>query len=315
MKKNEPTDVKKLTMLSAGIVVAVGAAYWSISSTLASEPAPRRPNEPASGAELAQATSAQPGTTAAPAVPAPAGEPAGSPLLASGEMLLAVEADPFAELPPAPDERAANASKPVAAAVQLTPPAGFRPPALPGIGSGLFRIPVAKPAGLFASVAPSKPVVEPAPELLGTLLGSHPSAIFASGGGMAVVPAGGRYGSWRVVAVDHGTVTVKSRAGTRELRVRGVLSAGAAATGAGSETALAEPEAPFGKTEDLMALAPTVPAGLPVRPVSLPLEPRPDPRQPQPLPVQSPEEAPGPAELPPAELPPADPGPAPEPGH
>src|SRR5258708_31736963 len=47
------------------------------------------------------------------------------------------------------------------------------------------------------------------PTLVGTMLGDRPSALFRSGDKVASVPMGSKMGSWRVIAVDQGEVTVQ----------------------------------------------------------------------------------------------------------
>jgi hypothetical protein len=66
------------------------------------------------------------------------------------------------------------------------------------------------------------------PELVGTLLGDRPSAVFRGAKQLAVVPVGGRFGDWKVQAVRHGEAIVKSGTRTVRLDVNGGSASGIA---------------------------------------------------------------------------------------
>jgi hypothetical protein len=71
-------------------------------------------------------------------------------------------------------------------------------------------------------VAP--PIVEI--ELVGTLLGVRPSAVFRTGEKMVTVPVNGTFAGWKVITVQHGEVVVTSTGRTVRLNVGMNASAG-----------------------------------------------------------------------------------------
>jgi hypothetical protein len=57
------------------------------------------------------------------------------------------------------------------------------------------------------------------PELVGTMVGARPTAVFKSDKTMVMVPQGAAYRGWRVMAVGHGEATVWNGGVTLKLRV------------------------------------------------------------------------------------------------
>jgi hypothetical protein len=134
---------------------------------------------------------------------------------------LAPSADPFA---------------PAAISVAPAAPSGTgkaRSPRLTRTATGGFltgghdrdipTLPVETPPPTVSHPVSQKPEV--APELIGTLLGDQPSAVFRGDRALVVVPVGGTIGRWRVTAVSHGTARVQSAAGSIQLSVGGTRGA------------------------------------------------------------------------------------------
>jgi hypothetical protein len=119
------------------------------------------------------------------------------------EAMLAPQADPFAPLStaslPAPQERA-PAVQPSQPVVERLPnlPAGMQlRPLIPPMASNPLEI----KSGSERDADSAAP-----PELIGTLIGEHPSAVFRSKDGVVIIAAGKTIGPWRVSRVVHGGV-------------------------------------------------------------------------------------------------------------
>jgi hypothetical protein len=176
-------------------------------------------------------------------------------------------------------------------------------------------LPPANGAGGFTpqvQIVPQAP-----PQLVGTMLGDSPSAVFKTGAGLRVVRRGQQIDSWRVVAVDHGTATVRSG------KISHLLTVNARLGSVEVTPARAVAETPSTKEVTMgMAMGVALPDSVPPPPVDLPLRPDPatvpDPA-PAPLPQKAPETPPvsavpvvPAAPVPPAEAPtPAGGSPAP----
>lgn len=268
MNNNQKTSPATVAALVAGCCLAVGFAAWSITRAM-------NPSAPAKGTT----TTATTGTVA----PAPLDLAGPAPLtpeqqrrVAGGEAGLAPHADPFGLLPQPP--RAVAATRPPALPpLAAGSPGGNRPPVLPAVTSwpgGPGDLPPMRPLPAFGGPGPgpggqgtsrSTPVraLPPRPELIGTLLGAHPSAVFRSGGEFTVVPVGGSVGGWRLLTVEHGGVVIRSGAETARVLVGGKKPDGII-------TAESKPPA-------VPALSPTAPLAPPTAPPALPT-PQPDPK-------------------------------------
>ncbi len=259
-KKTDPKTVAALLVATCG---AVGFASWSITRALNPPAQTAEATSAAPGANAPAAGGANPGISFEPVTPpvAPDGGavtmPVGSATTQAvvdirpaggGEVGLAPNADPFT---PIPTELAAT----VASNPSLLPArvGGSQIPALPAVaswrGPGTLLpletapLPLAFPGrGAAPPSAPSAPAprpaaptIEPAPPLTGTLLGDIDCALFTVGTRLVVVPVGETIGAWRVMAVDHGSATLRHgkhsvRRMVGEMPVDGIAQAGAGAS-------------------------------------------------------------------------------------
>jgi hypothetical protein len=239
MSNKRQDDPKKIAALSAGIVVAVGFAGWSINNAL-NPPAraeDRTPNLPAAAADTgspSEETAVAPAAGAAAPAQAEEGldgtmgsvtvsRPAGGVVLPP-EAVMAADVDPFTPLPPVV---APEPARPEPGVVLASSGAGGQRTGGWREESGPGWLPPAGPAG--APDVAIRAVVrapEPAPKLMGTLLGDRPSAVFAGDRAMEVVPIGQTIGSWRVIKVEHGRVVLRHGKMTRHLGVAPPPAAG-----------------------------------------------------------------------------------------
>jgi len=216
MKKKQ-TSPGTIGLMIVGIVAALGFAVWQVTSAMGPGPAPAKP----AGPTTAAAPATGPGTTAATAATAPTAD---KPQVSSNaDATLNPNADPFTPLatPPAPVQ---NNAAPIQRAVVNA--AAGTPYKVPENNQG--RLPS------FTGVKPmtipnTNNIVNlaPEPELVGTLLGDRPSAVFkADNAGLAVVPKGATLHGWKVIDVQHGSALVKNNGVQVKLVVGGMAPTG-----------------------------------------------------------------------------------------
>jgi hypothetical protein len=239
-KKASPATV---AAMGGAALAAVGFAGWNIVQAVSPAPAaaPAAPpalpeSRPAEGAPSpVRDTSGAPSTPAAPKEAASAGDTAEN---------LAVDANPFAPLPAKAVSQ--NAPGPVVLpAAPLGPLGGPQRMGAPAFGTPFL------PAGPQARPAP--PAEEKEPQLVGTLLGERPSAVFRMDKVLSVVPEGASLGSWKVISVAQGGAVIKNARRTL------TLSVGA---GGGSVMTSEKPVARAARQESVLASAFSVPSEL-----------------------------------------------------
>lgn len=270
MAKNNATDPKKVVALSAGTIVALGFAAWRITEAVGpGGGGGAAPSAPAASAP-AEAP-AQPATAAEAPIPPELDRPAvalGQP--GNSEETLALSADPFRSV-------AAPATLQIAAApqpnVKEMPDMGSPGPLPPNDG---HPDPATQP--LVKTLPPAPP------QLVGTLLGDSPSAVFKTEAGLQVVRRGGQIDAWKLVAVEHGGATVRHGKLSRQLTVNTRLGA-IQVTERGSTAEAPTPEM-MAATSGKMETMAEVPATVMPR-VSVPVAPSRDaiPAQPEPAPI------------------------------
>jgi hypothetical protein len=227
MSEKKPNNSQTVALLGVGTAAAIGVAVWSISSALAPRLVYRTtplvvptPTTGASsntgGASRDGATSgALPGSAAdissrtGGSVAAPISQGPGSRPTVTSEAVLAPEADPFVPLP--------------TDSVVIQPPRGTGQTSvdrsLSGHGTitgrGIAVLPTQYPT-LGGSIPSNRGTIPPfvtppppAPELVGTLLGEQPSAVFRGGSQLVAVPVGASFGGWKVVDVGQGVAVIK----------------------------------------------------------------------------------------------------------
>ncbi|HOM82504.1 MAG TPA: hypothetical protein PLZ94_12015 [Armatimonadota bacterium] len=269
MSNTQKSSPATIAALIAGCCLAVGFAAWNI--TRAMRPA-APPADTASTAK--EDTAPVPLELAGP----PPLTPAQERRMASGETALAPHADPFVQLPD-PPAVAATSRPPSLPPLATASTGGSQLPTLPAVswpgGPGILPpirpIPgggAAGPAGTtWPRQAHTPRPLPPKPELIGTLLGARPSAVFRSGGKLTVVSISETIGGWRLLTVEHGGVVIRSGNETARILVGGEPSSGIATS------VSSPPVAP--------ALSPTAPLAPPEQPPAA----QPSPAQPSPQPA------------------------------
>lgn len=268
MNNNQKTRPAALAALIAGCCLAVGFAAWSITRAM-------NPPAPATSTTTTATTG-----TAAPAPldlagPAPL-TPAQQRRAASGDAALAPHADPFGLLPE-PTRAVAAVRPPALPPLATAGRGGSRPPVLPAVSwpGGPGDLPPMRPIPALGGPGPAfgpgrspRPpdvrVLPAKPDLIGTLLGAQPSAVFRSGGQFTVVPVGGAVGGWRLISVEHGGVVVRSGKETVRILIGGDKPDGIV-------TAESQPPA-------VPALSPTAPLAPPTQEQPARPAPKPDPK-------------------------------------
>jgi hypothetical protein len=223
-----------IAALSIGAVAALGFAGWTISNALGPSTPPATPLTASAAPGTPTAAPTTPGTTAAaPSTPAPTsvgtvlepsgGTPGRSP--AASEAMLAPSADPFIALPPLAgaqtDRKAVAMTSPAPAALgnALRTVPGLKGFASPASTQSYSLVPT-------PHAVPSPPAVAAEIELVGTLLGNRPSAVFRTEQKMVTVPVGATFAGWKVLSVQHGEAVVWSAAGKLRLTVGTTASSG-----------------------------------------------------------------------------------------
>lgn len=219
MSKNNQASPQKVAALAVGSVGAIGLAYWSISNAMAPPPAPPPAPAPTAPSNL-QGNVSSP-ATAAPNQSAQATTPAVERATASTETTLSPEADPFAPLVQPPPQPAPNSTLASSSPTPGGSPSGMSAgPILPTIApasSGMrppsnlqvrpMSVPGPLPPTQVAATQPTPAMV--LPDLVGTLLGERPSAVFRLDKQLVLVPVGNTIAGWKVVSVEQGEATVK----------------------------------------------------------------------------------------------------------
>jgi hypothetical protein len=232
----KPANPQTVAMMAVGATAAVGFAVWNGMRSLA-PPAPVEPRPTLDPTTPAGGSASAKGAERASGAPPKNGEP-GHDGLADGsfnvsEDSLAPTADPFTPLSPSvsPPQQMAQGAP------------GSTP--LPGFGGNGNRGPTVMPAGTGAgalaqtrggsanslpflggapplTVAPRMPAPPPIlkePELVGTLLGERPSAVFRAENHLVMVPVGAKFQGWRLIAVEHGEAVVRGSGKTLRLSI------------------------------------------------------------------------------------------------
>ncbi len=209
MNDRKPANPLVVVLLIVGIVGALGfALYRALAPAGGEAKAPTTAS--ASEQQPKAATAASPHTSRQPL----AGED------------LAIGANPFARSskgsrvatapPPRPQPATPPSTGPLPAPLMVSRDRAARAQALNALAAGDRAS--APAAGLPAPAAQPMPVsVEP--ELVGTMMGGRPTAVFKSDKSVVMVPQGGVYLGWRVVRVNHTEATVWNGGTTLRLRV------------------------------------------------------------------------------------------------
>ncbi len=224
MNENKPANPLAVVLLIVGIVGALGFALY-------------RALGPAGAPPSANDKTASKANGAAPEKTAAASRPVRQPL--AGEDL-AVGTNPFgatakttAMTTPTKPTTAPRqpASGPLPAPLMISRDRAQRAQALNAFTASDRSASV--PRGLPAPSTQPMPVsVEP--ELVGTLMGGNPTAVFKSDKAIVMVPQGGVYMGWRILRVSHSEATVWNGGATLRLRV-GAPSAPATRSASGPQ--------------------------------------------------------------------------------
>lgn len=259
MAKSSAPDPMKITLLSVGVVVALGVAGWRIMDAVAgSAPAPKPAATAAQAPAAVQTANSAAQRAEAPGMPhdVSAPEPGLPPVQMArhtgSEETLAFTVDPFAGFSRV--ERTA------------TPPSS-------GGGrnsGGILLSPGPLPSGMSQSSTQPGPQVRVAPEapppLVGTLLGDSPGAVFRTDGGLQVVRRGEQIEAWRVVGVEHGSAILRSGRLTRVLTVHPRVGAAQAGPGRSSVGGPSNPAMAGSRSGGVIPIS--IPEGAPASPSS-----------------------------------------------
>ncbi len=237
MSESKPASKQTLAVLGVGSAAALGAAYWSISQALAPPPVahtlppvpstnngglPTSPGLAAAALVPAVTPAPLPGSAADIAARSTAasqmsGDNSGARQITSSEAVLAPNADPFTPISPRSLNPGAVGSAPARSVTQAQPIRISR-----SLGFSSLDPILSDPQRLSSRPLPPLAVAEaPAPELVGTLLGEQPSAVFRGQSQLVAVPVGGSFGAWKVMEVSHGGVVVKGMGRTVRLGIAG----------------------------------------------------------------------------------------------
>jgi hypothetical protein len=250
MNNTQKSSPATVAALIGGCCLAVGFAAWNITRAMspAAPPAETAPTAKENTAPVPLELAGPPPLT-----------PAQERRMASGEAALAPHADPFAQIPDPPP--VAAASRAPGLPPLATASTGGRLPTLPAVSwpGGPGELPPIRPIPALGAPGPagttwprqaqSPRQLPPKPELVGTLLGDRPSAVFRSGGKLTVVSISETVGGWRLLTVEHGGVVIRSGNETARILLGGERSSGIV-------TAVSKPPAP-------PALSPTAPLAPP----------------------------------------------------
>ena len=220
MNDQKPANPLVVTLLIVGIVGALGFALYRALAPAGTPPSTASPTS-------ASAVALQPQPTAArkPERQPPAGEN------------IAVGTNPFGSASASRSTRASTSPRPTApppppdtgtlpAPLMVSRDRAQRTQALNAFAAS-DRTSSTGPGLPAPSAQPMPVTVEP--ELVGTLTGGQPTAVFKSDKAMVMVPQGGVYMGWRVLRVSHTEATIWNGNITLRLRI-GAPSAPAART-------------------------------------------------------------------------------------
>lgn len=222
--QNNPQTI---TLMVAGAITAVGFAVWNANRSFSppAEVAPRPALDGATNAAGNPAPSVSPSVEAA--------TPAASQVAVTGdtrsrvsEAMLAPGSDPFFVVP-TKEVTPKTATSPFATA-QKAAAQGQVPPyaVLPGMKSEAdsSSIPIIGTSGVVLAPLPIT-LVEP--ELVGTLLGASPCAVFRTDNNLVAVPVGEVFRGWKIVRVRHGEAEIKGMGRTLRLIIGMSTASGA----------------------------------------------------------------------------------------
>jgi len=229
MSESKPASKQTVALLGVGSAAALGAAYWSISSALAPPPASAT-SHPAAQTQTSSAATDLTASLAAvqssdsarspqpitiPSAPedqanARARDFRGARPSAASEAFLKPEADPFVPLHPQPQSGTVSVQNTAAGSQRIGSQSSRQVAPITGT--------LAKDSSLHGPLAFDRPVLQPisvpepvAPELVGTLLGETPNAVFRGDAQFVAVPVGGSFGGWKVVGVRQGEAVLKRK--------------------------------------------------------------------------------------------------------
>jgi hypothetical protein len=191
----------------------------------------------------------------------------------ASEAVLAPEADPFVPLPthavtPQPQAGSAGVGQTPTGGSQAGRGAANGTGAIAGPGMGNLSVmnpalggPVPPNRGIIPQFAAPPP---PAPELVGTLLGDQPSAVFRGASQLVAVPVGATFGGWKVIHVGQGDAVVKGMGRMVRLQAGVPVDSGSVpaaphgslltgSTRGTATTFVKERDSPFGQTGARMA--------------------------------------------------------------
>jgi hypothetical protein len=258
-EKKNPSPAVIVTMV-AGIILVGGFAVKSAIDSSVPEPVKLLP---ASGSGVSATSANGQPTTSGAVLPDRTGQTSDRQNVAlatpgeadsDSEAGLAPNGDPFVAL--------AVSSTPQKPVVTGGAQASGQPPISGGAAMGLG----APPRGSLPGAFPGGTVVLPmkvdaprpeAPELVGTMLGDTPMAVFRSQEHLQTVPQGGSFMGWKVLSVRHGEVVVRNGQRTERLGVgwsrRGTIVSGSLIP-SHPENLAAQPPAPDPAPESRTAL-------------------------------------------------------------
>lgn len=213
MSKQKYNNPKTITIMAAATVGGVTFAGWNIRNSMASPSPPTAATasvHPSDSAARSAASSHQTEGASAPL------DRVNTASAAQTEDELSPLADPFVPLPEMARSAVISTSPPAPAHTET---AVVSP--LPSFPMGRTGMLSAVPFGQAPGNAPTAPALESMsePKLVGTLFGDRPSAVFSTDKKLTVVPVGGKLGVWKVVAVNHDSVSVKGPRGTLRLKL------------------------------------------------------------------------------------------------
>ncbi len=196
MKKQNSNNPKTIALMMTATVGSLGFAASNITHAFSTTPS-----------EVSQASVEDPASTPDTPQDSAALQSGSKNNHAPAESELAVDCDPFMPLPrSAIQSENANSALNPGRMSQMAPAMIQSRDMSPGI---LSLAPLESAASAISNSASDSPT-NSTPELVGTLNGKKPCAVFRSDSKLAVVPLGASIGNWKVTAVSHSSVTIES---------------------------------------------------------------------------------------------------------